>query len=190
MQFNNSTSTKNMTPPHFRRLVGGSPLRLGFLLLPLALLCFALSASVALADDFKTMDGKEYKDATVTRAEPDGIVVKTKSGISKIYFAELPKEVQQRFNYNPQTASAYSAQQAAQYEVYQKQQEKQQEGARYRQQDADAQNRANIAKQQAANAGAQVQQDNEQVRQQQKAAEEANRHQEALEWAHRHRRHR
>jgi hypothetical protein len=82
----------------------------------------ALAASVALADDFKTMDGKEYKDATVSRVEPDGIVVKTKSGISKLYFVQLPKEVQQRFNYDSQTASAYSAQQAAQYEVYQKQQ--------------------------------------------------------------------
>ena len=71
-----------------------------------------LSVSLALADDFKTNDGKEYKDATVTRAEPDGIVVKTKSGISKIYFAELPKEVQQRFNYNPQQAAAFVGAQA------------------------------------------------------------------------------
>jgi hypothetical protein len=35
-----------------------------------------LSVSLALADDFKTINGKEYKDATVTRAEADGIVVK------------------------------------------------------------------------------------------------------------------
>jgi hypothetical protein len=68
----------------------------------------ALSASLALADDFKTVNGKEYKDATVTHVEPDGIVVKTKSGISKIYFQELPKEVQQRFNYNPQQAAAFA----------------------------------------------------------------------------------
>jgi len=60
----------------------------------------------ALADEFKTVDGKEYKDATVTRVEPDGIVVKTKSGITKLYFTELPKDVQQRFNYNPQGAAA------------------------------------------------------------------------------------
>jgi hypothetical protein len=72
-----------------------------------------LSASVAVADDFKTLDGKEYKNATVTHVEPDGIVVKTKSGISKIYFQELPRDVQQRFNYDPQHAAAYSAQQNA-----------------------------------------------------------------------------
>ena len=61
--------------------------------------------SAVFADDFKTLNGKEYKDATVTRVEPDGIVLKTKSGIMKVYFMELPKDVQQRFNYNPQGAA-------------------------------------------------------------------------------------
>ena len=72
------------------------------------ILCFAI---VALADDFKTVQGKEYKNVTVSRVEPDGIVLKSKSGISKVYFVELPKEVQERFHYNPAIASAYSAQQ-------------------------------------------------------------------------------
>ena len=73
----------------------------------------ALSASIALADDFKTIDGKEYKNAKVSRVEPDGIVLRTKSGISKLYFTELPKEIQERFNYNPANAAAQSAQQHA-----------------------------------------------------------------------------
>jgi hypothetical protein len=46
----------------------------------------ALSASIALADDFKTIDGKEYKNVTVKRVEPDGIVVSSKSGILSIMF--------------------------------------------------------------------------------------------------------
>ena len=79
--------------------------------------------SAAFAEDFKTVNGKEYKDATITRVEPDGIVVKTKSGITKVYFAELPKEVQERFHYDQQKAGAYSAEQAATYTAYQKQQE-------------------------------------------------------------------
>src|SRR5437867_11397185 len=83
----------------------------------------ALSASLALADDFKTIHGKEYKDATVKRVEPDGIVLQTRSGISKLYFTELPKEVQQRFNYDPEKAAAYSAEQSAAYEQIRKQQE-------------------------------------------------------------------
>ena len=74
------------------------------------ILCFT---TVALADDFKTVQGKEYKNVTVTRVEPDGIVLKSKSGISKLYFVELPNEVQQRFHYNAAIASAYSAQQTA-----------------------------------------------------------------------------
>lgn len=67
--------------------------------------------TVAVADDFKLVIGKEYKNVTVTRVEPDGIVLKTKSGISKVYFVELPKDVQERFHYNAAIASAYSAQQ-------------------------------------------------------------------------------
>ena len=66
----------------------------------------ALFTSLALAEDFKTVDGKEYKDATVSRVEPDAIVVTSKSGICKIYFAELPKAVQERFHYDPEKAAA------------------------------------------------------------------------------------
>ena len=53
--------------------------------------------SMALADDFKTIDGKEYKNVTVSRVEPDGLVLTTKTGILKVYFVELPKDVQERF---------------------------------------------------------------------------------------------
>jgi hypothetical protein len=66
----------------------------------------ALSVSMALAEDFKTVNGKEYKDATVTRVEGDGIVVRTKTGISKIYFVELPKDVQEKFHYRQATPIA------------------------------------------------------------------------------------
>ncbi|PYL59875.1 MAG: hypothetical protein DMF24_11945 [Verrucomicrobia bacterium] len=58
-----------------------------------------LSASLVLAEDFKTVSGKIYKDATVSRVEADGIVLRTKTGISKVYFVELPKDVQERFRY-------------------------------------------------------------------------------------------
>src|SRR6059058_6647969 len=85
----------------------------------------ALSASIALADDFKTIDGKEYKNVTVSRVEPDGIVLSSKSGISKVYFTELPKEIQERFHYDPDKAAAYSAQQATDLQTLQQQQESQ-----------------------------------------------------------------
>lgn len=88
---------------------------LTFLILPFV--------SVAFSDDFKTLAGKEYKNATVSRVEPDGIVLTTKAGISKVYFTELPEEVQQRFGYDPQKAGDYSAQQSAGFERVRKQQE-------------------------------------------------------------------
>src|SRR5437773_1765052 len=69
----------------------------------------ALFSLVVLADDFKTIDGKEYKNAKVSRVEPDGIVLITKSGISKVYFTELPEEVQERFHYDPEKAAQYNA---------------------------------------------------------------------------------
>jgi hypothetical protein len=37
----------------------------------------------------------------VSRVEADGIVLRTKTGISKVYFVELPKDVQERFHYAP-----------------------------------------------------------------------------------------
>ena len=47
------------------------------------LILLILFASVVFADDFKTVNGKEYKNATVRGVEADGIVVKTKGGISR-----------------------------------------------------------------------------------------------------------
>ena len=104
------------------------------------------SISAAFAEDFKTVNGKEYKDATITRVEPDGIVVKTNSGVTKIYFTELPKDVQEQFHFDSGKAASYSAEQAANYTAYQKQQEE----TRRQQQAADAKINAAFAEQQAA----------------------------------------
>src|SRR5437762_8240982 len=73
-------------------------------------LVLSLGLSVAFADDFKTIDGKEYKNATISRVELDGIVLITKSGISKVYFTELPKDVQERFHYDAQKAAEFTSQ--------------------------------------------------------------------------------
>jgi len=107
------------------------------------ILCLALAA---FAEDFKTVNGRDYKEAAVTRVDPDGIIVKTKSGITKVYFTELPKEVQERFHYDSKKAASYSAEQAANYTAYQKQQEETQR----QQQAADSKTNAALAAQQAA----------------------------------------
>jgi hypothetical protein len=92
----------------------------------------ALLASIALAEHFQTINGKEYKNATVSRVEPDGIVLKTKSGITKVYFTELPKDVQERFHYDSAQAARFTAaqqetatQQTAALAEQQRQQEQQ-----------------------------------------------------------------
>ena len=103
-------------------------------------------AAAALSEDFTTVNGKEYKEATVTRVEPDGIVVKTKSGITKVYFTELPRQVQERFHYDSAKAASYSSEQTANYTAYQKQQEETQR----QQAEADAKNNAIFEQQQAA----------------------------------------
>jgi hypothetical protein len=101
-------------------------------------------AAAALSEDFKTVNGKEYKDATVTRVEPDGIVVKTNSGVTKIYFSELPKDVQEQFHYDSGKAASYSAEQAADYTAYQRQQE---QAAQREQEELAAKNKAIVAQQ-------------------------------------------
>ncbi len=71
---------------------------------------------------FKAIDGKEFKNVRASREEPDGIVLISKSGISKVYFTELPKEVRDRFHFDAANAAAYSAEQTASQVAFQNQQ--------------------------------------------------------------------
>jgi hypothetical protein len=64
--------------------------------LPLLILAGSFAAG-AVAADFKTINGEEYKDATIKRVEADGVVLATQWGISKVYFSELPPDMQKRF---------------------------------------------------------------------------------------------
>lgn len=67
-------------------------------------------ASHSSADDIKTVNGHEYKGATVTRVEPDGVVVMYSEGIVKIPFSDLSEEWQKRYGYEADKARAYAAQ--------------------------------------------------------------------------------
>lgn len=77
------------------------------------LLCalFALVAfpHLAAADDITNLFGTVYKNAKITRSEPDGITVMHSGGIAKIFFQELAPEIQQRFGYDPARANQYRA---------------------------------------------------------------------------------
>ena len=103
---------------------------------------------------------------TVNRVEADGIVLTSKSGIVKLYFAELPKDVQDRFHYNAAAAKIYSDQQNANLERLAKQQgelKRQADEARSQANQYEEQQHSDIAQQKAARQAAQ----NAQVRAQQ-----------------------
>ena len=54
------------------------------------------------ADDFKTTNGKEYKNAKLSRVEPDGIVITFSGGIVKIPFLEMSRTLR-RVRFPPGT---------------------------------------------------------------------------------------
>jgi hypothetical protein len=99
----------------------------------LSILAVQAVVQVGRADDFKTTNGEEYKNAKISRVEPDGIVLKTKSGVTKVYFSELPKEVQERFHYDPAQSAQFKA--AQQETVTQQNAAKQQEQQERQQQE-------------------------------------------------------
>jgi hypothetical protein len=74
-------------------------------------LLIVFAASVALADDFKTINGKEYKNAKVSGVEPDGIVITFSGGIVKVPFNELSPEMQKKHRYDPQAEADFRQQQ-------------------------------------------------------------------------------
>ena len=109
---------------------------------------FGFLTTGLLADDFTLVNGKQYKGVIVESVEPDGITVMTDSGVEKLNFAVLPKDVQQKYNYNPQAATTYSAQSAqAQQALFQ---QAQQETVAQAQQTAQTQQAELAAKEDAA----------------------------------------
>ncbi len=74
---------------------------------------FALLAAGSLsagAENIKTVDGKEYKKTTNTRAEPDGLMITFSGGIVKIPFPELPQELRDRYHFDPKAAAQFRQQ--------------------------------------------------------------------------------
>jgi hypothetical protein len=71
------------------------------------ILCFG---SLAFADDFETISGKEYKNVKVSRVEPDGIVITFPGGIVKILFAEMSPDIQKKYGYDSAAAADFQKQ--------------------------------------------------------------------------------
>src|SRR5438067_9010077 len=85
--------------------------------IPLSILLI-LPVSLAVADDIKTNYGKEYRNATVTRVEPDGIMIKLSGGLLKIPFKDLSDELKQKYHYNSEQAGKFVANTAAQINAH------------------------------------------------------------------------
>lgn len=66
-----------------------------------------LCATQIYADDITTLDGKSYQNVTVSRVEPDGLVLVTSDGIEKLPFTNLSEEVRKKYGYNPKQAAQY-----------------------------------------------------------------------------------
>jgi hypothetical protein len=89
------------------------------MMLRIAVVLIATSMSLVWADDIRTIDGKQYQNATVTRAEPDGLVISYSEGIVKIPFTELNTELQQKYHYDPEIAKKFAAEdERKQLELY------------------------------------------------------------------------
>ena len=69
----------------------------------------ALACARLAAEDFTTIEGKKYEGVTISRVEPDGLMVVTDSGIAKIRFVLLPEDVQKKCGYDPKAAAEFSA---------------------------------------------------------------------------------
>ncbi|MCP5539568.1 MAG: hypothetical protein H7A53_03980 [Akkermansiaceae bacterium] len=52
-------------------------------------------------ESLKTTKGKEYRDCVLVRAEPDALVIRHAGGMARVSFFELPKEIQDRFGFDP-----------------------------------------------------------------------------------------
>jgi hypothetical protein len=75
--------------------------------LAIVLLIIAMVQLVG-AEDIETLKHQTYKGATVTRVEPDGIVLTYNTGIVKIPFTELSEQYQKRFGYDAEKAKAFA----------------------------------------------------------------------------------
>ena len=72
----------------------------------LLLITLTLCSGFAVAEDWTTTDGMNYKNVRVVRVEDDAITIIYKDGGALVPILKLPPDLQQRFSYNPVKAKA------------------------------------------------------------------------------------
>jgi hypothetical protein len=91
---------------------------------PVILIALILTAASLRADDITTIRGEKFTNVSISRVEPDGIVVRKSDGIVKIPFSDLSPELRAKYGYDPEKAAQYNA--AAQAAVAELQQQMEQ----------------------------------------------------------------
>ncbi|MEA3186273.1 MAG: hypothetical protein QOD99_103 [Chthoniobacter sp.] len=72
------------------------------------ILLLLATSCLALAEEITTIDGRRtFDDSTVSRTEPDGLVITTSDGIVKVPFSNLSKEVQRRYHFDAAVAEQF-----------------------------------------------------------------------------------
>jgi hypothetical protein len=74
-----------------------------------SLLALLLIGQTCIAATIRTLQGEEFKDATVSRVEPDGITVTHSTGVVKIPFTNLSADIQAKYHYDPRAAERFVA---------------------------------------------------------------------------------
>jgi hypothetical protein len=75
----------------------------------LVVIALIIAGSRLCADDITTLRGEKFPNVTVSRVEPDGIVVIKSDGIVKIPFSDLSPELRAKYGYDPEKAAQYNA---------------------------------------------------------------------------------
>lgn len=68
-------------------------------------------------ESLKSTDDEEYKDVTIKEIHPDSMKISHSTGVGNIPFEKLPKELQDRFRFNPKDAAAHRKKEAAQQQL-------------------------------------------------------------------------
>jgi len=69
----------------------------------------APAPTVRLGMEIVTTTGKKYENVTISRIEPDGLMVMTDAGVEKVPFVDLSPEMQKMYGYNPVAAADFIA---------------------------------------------------------------------------------
>lgn len=79
----------------------------------------ATASAVSKEPALVTIKGVSYRNYTISRVEPDGVVIQHSAGVTKVLFADLSEADQKRFNYDPAKATAFQAEKWVQQNVLQ-----------------------------------------------------------------------